>query len=283
MDNTLKIGEMTFQSFSSGAWKGWVNPDWNGVFASLDEWLASSERKVVLETVCRTVARHETPMGAVYSKLMRAGNDGALMKKELFPWLKWALGPARAVTVLKNTAAMLAKGHACPKPLLAARLGKKDGRHLNLLVTEEVKAPTLESIVAGDDSSAKNDGVRLAGEQLAALHADYFIHGDFLPRNTCLDIERHDLIFLDNDKTSRWRIKPPFFLQKRNLDQFCYSLMLLGGLNACSMEYPMIFLRAYSAACKWDVKRRERVFASVIAKAKTRWQNKHDRVIGKGK
>ena len=277
MCNTLKIGGLQYIKVSSKGWHGWKDVKCADAFVDIDSWLAADEHQIVLETPCRTIARHPFSFNGeainVYSKLMCAQNDGALKKHEILSLLKWALGPSRAVRVLKTTSLMLEFGHLCPRPLLAVRHKMRSGHHLNLLVTAEVTAPTLESIIQqkADDDARK--AVIAAGHDLAKLHADRFLHGDYLPRNTCLDGGK--IVFLDNDKTSRWPIMPPFQLRRRNLEQFAYNLMLQKGLKECKTELPTLFLDAYFEAAKRRDEERQK--GIVLNKARARWENRRRR------
>ena len=278
MCNKLTIGELEFIKVESHGWKGWVAAECADAFSDIDGWLVADGRKIVLETPCRTVARHPFQLNGqevnVYSKLMRAQNDGALEKNELFSLVKWAFGPSRAVLILKNTSRMIELGHLCPRPLFAARHRMKGGHHLNLIVTQEVTSPTLESVILGPSEEEAERAAVAAGHDLARLHADRFLHGDYLPRNTCLQDGR--IVFLDNDKTSRWPFMPPFSQRRRNLEQFAYNLMLLKGLEECKMALPNLFLKAYfEAAERGDAAHQTEI---VIRKTCARWENKKRRV-----
>ncbi len=273
------IGELEFIKVSFNGWRGWKDVKCSDDFTDIDTWLLANDRKLVLETPCRTIAKHPFKFDGqevnVYSKLMCAQNDGALKKHELFSLVKWALGPSRAVRILKNTAMMIELGHLCPCPLLAVRRMAKSGHHFNLLVTMEVTAPTVESIVLGNCDENAKSAVIAAGHDLAKLHADRFLHGDYLPRNTCL--ENGSIVFLDNDKTSRWPFMPPFPLRRRNLEQFAYNLMLLKGLEKCHMELPTIFLESYFEIAQMPDAGRQSDL--VLKKACARWERRRKRSV----
>ena len=275
MDETLEIGSLQFRRFAADGWKGWVLEGAEKEFADINLWLSSSPQKVVLDALCRRVVRHERPGGNLYSKLMWAQNDGALQKKELFSLLKWALGPARSVTILKTTSRMLAKGHLCPQPVLGARLLRKSGHHLNLIVTTEVVAPTIEDVIQKGSDAEAEVAVRQAGRDLARLHSDHFLHGDYLPRNACFS--ERGTVFLDNDKTRLWPFMPPWFLHRRNLEQFIYNLMLQKGLEVCHLELPMLFWEAYAEEAGIEERCRKAIFEGIVAKCRKRWENKAKR------
>lgn len=272
----MKIGSNEYVTFNHKGWHGWVTVDYAEAFADIDSWLDSPERKVVLQAPCRIVARHSLNGNIVYSKLMRAQNDGAYTHKECFSWIKWAIGPSRAVNILKTTSAMLARGHLCPRTLLGARKFSKKGWHLNLMVNEEIAFPTVEDIIQKGNPNAA-EVIRQCGRQLAILHKDNFIHGDYLPRNTCFDFSTCKVIYLDNDKTSHWLFRPPFFLQRRNLEQFAYNLLLQGGLETCHKEMPADFINAYAAEMEWTKDKLDDVTALVMNKSIARWENKRKR------
>ena len=252
---------------SWSGWRGFVLEQWQDLFSRIDDWLASPSQSI-LDLPCRRIARHETQKGIVYSKLMWASNDGAIKKHEIFPWLKWGLGSHRALHIWDVSRRMLQNGHLCAEPVLAVRKLQANLRHFNLLVTKEVTSPTIESIVLAGGKDAEN-AVIAAGKDLASLHADHFLHGDYLPRNTCL--QNGKIIFLDNDKSSHWDFSPPFFLKRRNLDQFAYNLLLLSGLDCYRDALSLAFIDAYCQAAKLAA---APISAKVMAKAKKRWENK---------
>ena len=276
MGELLKIGRLLYRHYDSDGWHGWVLDGYQEEFGRLEDWLANSPRRVVLDALCRKVAKHERPGGNLYSKLMWAQNDGALQKKEWFSLLKWALGPSRAVTVLETTAMMLEKGHLCPTTVLGVRKRATGGHHLNLLVTTEVAHPTIEDVIQKQGEGEAEEAVRRAGADLARLHADRFLHGDYLPRNACCSPE--GTVFLDNDKTRRWPFMPPWFLRRRNLEQFAYNLMLQKGLEECHLELPTLFWQAYAEAAGIPPGRRNEIFEGIVAKCRLRWENKARRV-----
>jgi len=257
------IGESSFLPVNQNGWYGLVAPDFASLFERLDEWL-SQDSAIILEAPCRTIRRHQTVQGTLYSKLMRAQNDGAYTRREWFAWLKWALGPSRALHILKISALMLARGHGCAVPVLAVRKRQWNGWHLNLLVTREVPFPTVEQFVTGP---SPNEALQASGKALASLHQDGFVHGDYLPRNCCLDAANHRLFFLDNDKTSHWQ-SAPFFLQQRNLEQFAYNLIRLTG----KQELPLPFLTAYFDSRQFAASHRETIQTAVMRHALARWQ-----------
>ena len=252
---------------SWSGWRGIVLEEWQELFSSIDDWLGSPSQ-FILDLPCRRIARHDTQKGIVYSKLMWAQNDGAIQKKEIFSWLKWALGPQRALHIWDVSRRMMECGHLCAEPVLAVRKLSVNLRHLNLLVTKEVTSPTVESIVLAGGKEAEN-AVIAAGKCLALLHADKFLHGDYLPRNTCL--QNGKIVFLDNDKSSHWNFMPPFFLRRRNLDQFAYNLLVLSGLESSCDTLSLAFIDAYCQEAKLAP---APISAKVMAKAKKRWEHK---------
>ncbi|MBR4676251.1 MAG: hypothetical protein IKP00_17475 [Victivallales bacterium] len=275
MGDILEIGSLVFRRFAADGWNGWVLDGEEKELANINLWLSTSPQTVVLDALCRRVVRHERPGGNFYSKLMWAQNDGALQKKELFSLLKWALGTARSVTILKTTANMLARGHLCPKPVLGVRHLEKSGRHLNLIVTTEVVAPTIEDVIQKGSEADAVVAVKQAGRDLARLHSDHFLHGDYLPRNACFS--EKGTVFLDNDKTSSWSFMPPWFLRRRNLEQFTYNLMLQKGLEECHLELPTLFWDSYADEAGIAESRRKSIFDGIIAKCRRRWENKAKR------
>jgi len=208
----------------------------------------------------------------IYEKiLMRGGNDGAVRNREVISWLKWTLLPSRGEHILKVTAAMAAHGHCCPTPVLGARCRGRWGYPRELFVSREVVQPTLEEcLVRAAGPGEQQHLLAFAAESLARFHRDHFVHGDFLPRNVCVDSQGGHLYFLDNDRTHHWPFPPPFLRQRRNLAQFCYNLMLLDGSGQSSL--PADFLQAYAEARPdWSLRRRRAEIALVQAQCDRRW------------
>ena len=269
MGTELKIGDLTFSRYSGGGWNGWVLKGLD-ISGKLETWLAPGGSQVLAESLCRRVACCLLDGRKVFLKIMWAQNDGAVKKRELTSLAKWALGPSRAIGILKVTSAMLASGLLCPVPIAGLRKKAYNGRHLNLLATWEVAAPTVESILQSGSRGEAEEAVKTAAKELARLHSLHFVHGDFLPRNACLD--SGGFYFLDNDKTWHWPFMPPWFLRVRNLEQFAYNLMLQGGLETCDMELPGGFLDAYAQASSVDVDR-----GRLLSRARARWERKRMR------
>lgn len=271
---SMTKGEMTFAPYCRNGWRGWILEGWQQLpeLADLDVWLHDPHQSVVLEAPCRTISRRETALGPVYVKLMRGGNDGAVRNREIISWLKWTLLPSRGEHILKVTAAMAAHGHRCPTPVLGARCRGRWGYPSELFVSREVIQPTLEECLAraaGPDE--QQNLLAFTAEQLARFHRDNFVHGDFLPRNVCVDSQAGHLYFLDNDRTHHWPFPPPFVRPRRNLAQFCYNLMLLDGSGQSRL--PDGFLKAYAEARPdWSLPRRRTEIALVQAQCDCRWK-----------
>ncbi len=273
MGSELKIGGLAFDKYSGCGWNGWVLQGLGDISGRLESWLAPGGSQVLAESLCRKVAFCWLDGRKVFLKIMWAQNDGAVKKHELTSLAKWALGPSRAVGILKVTSRMLAEGLLCPVPIAGLRRRVSSGRHINLLATWEVTAPTVESILQSGSRADAAEAVKTSAEELARLHSRHFVHGDFLPRNACLDSS--GFYFLDNDKTWHWPFMPPWFLRVRNLEQFAYNLMLQGGLETCDMELPGCFLDAYAAASSVNVDR-----GRLLSRARARWERRRMRAGG---
>lgn len=272
----MRYGELSFLRYRADGWDGWVLESWSGFagFADLDAWLSDRGcQEPVLEVPCRTITRAVTPLGTVYAKLMRAQNDGVLRKNELFSKFKWMFYPSRGRGIVLRTAAMLSLGHNCPVPVLGLR--RRHGLRLpeDLLVATELTDPTVEARLreAAGDSAARAAILETCGRELASLHADRFIHGDFLPRNVCLSRDGTTFSFLDNDRTHRWPCTPPFHFLRRNLTQFCFNLWLTA--ESPDPGEADTFISAYAAAAGWDG-RRTQAERRRIHQANTRRWNK---------
>lgn len=269
----LSIGHMAFLRFHAQGWNGWLNNAWADVeaFQDIGKWLGIQRDDIVLDTRCRTIFRETIPShGMVYAKLMRAQNDGVFSKNELFSKFKWKFYPSRAKCILKTTALMLAKGHHCPIPVLGIR--KKTFFHLpkDLFVATALTSPTVEERL----KSAANDEERISvlsicGRELARLHADGFVHGDFLPRNTCLSKDNGTFSYLDNDRTRHWPHTPVFHFQRRNLTQFCFNLYTLNHSDA--PELPTAFIEAYAEAAHWSARRLASEKRTIFTQNARRW------------
>jgi hypothetical protein len=275
MNDERPEGEkISFSRYRRNGWQGWILDGWQQLpeWSDLDGWLQSPDQAVVLELPCRTVSRRETAFGPVYAKLMRGRNDGALRNREVFSWLKWTLLPSRGEHVLKVSAAMLAHGHRCPVPVLGVRCRGRWGYPRELFVSRELLLPTLEEcLVQASGRDEQRRLLQLSAEELARFHRDRFVHGDFLPRNACVDVAAGALYFLDNDRSRRWPFRPPFFRQRRNLAQFCYNVMLVDGSGDSPL--PEWFLHAYAEArVDWPATRRRAEIALVLMQCARRWR-----------
>ncbi len=235
-----------FLPFEQDGWRGLIAEDF--ALPSIGEFLSEEGQALVVDSPCRIVSRHSFGRTRpVFAKLMRAQNDNAFQKKEFWAHWKWSNGPSRAIHILRVSAEMLCDGFFCPEPLLAVRKRESDGWHQNLLVTAEVNAPTLEqSLDKATDEAERENLVRNAARALFQFHSKGYVHGDFLPRNCCLDVSSGRFFFLDNDKTFHWKSFHPFwFLRKRNLEQFAYNVMRRGGFAEYHDNLARAFLEEY--------------------------------------
>jgi hypothetical protein len=260
--------------YAQDGWNGWMESAWMD-FAPLqqpDSWLTPQNGKTILDLPCRRVLRLETPRGAVYAKIMRAGNDGVIKNREWWGLLRWMLLPSRGVHIFHMHQRMLAMGHGCAEPVLGARHRGPWGYPHELFISREVPHDTLEALFPKLDAIQLETCLRCCAVQLAAFHADGFVHGDCIKRNLCYDMAEEQLYFLDNDRTKRWRNKAPFFLQRRNLAQFCYSLVRDGA--EADLTLPTCFLEAYGGQAGWSSRRledeKDRIFPPVLK----RWRQR---------
>ena len=256
-----------FLPFEQDGWRGLIAEGFT--LPSVEAFLAEGGQTLLVESPCRTVAHHSLGRTSpVYAKLMRAQNDTAFQKREFWAHWKWANGPSRAIHILHVSAEMLRDGFHCPEPLLAVRKREPNGWHKNLLVTAEVLAPTLEkSLDNTNDESEREALVREAAKALFQFHAKGYVHGDFLPRNCCLDRVTGQFFFLDNDKTFHWRhLRPFWMLRKRNLEQFAYNLMRREGFQECHDSLARAFLEEYGALSGKSINR-------AYQNALSRWQH----------
>ena len=269
----LTIGRLAFRRFHAQGWDGWLNDAWADAteLQTVDAWLDEPGQDIVLETLCRTVARRSIKgHGIVYSKLMRAQNDGVFTKNELFSKFKWKFYPSRAKCILKTTARMLERGHHCPIPVLGIRRKRLAELPTDLFVATELTDPTVEKRLkdASDDGERK-ELLSVCGRELARFHADGFIHGVFLPRNACLSRDNSTLSYLDNDRTRHWPRTPLFHFQRRNLTQFCFNLYVLARSD--SPELPEAFIDAYASAAHWSEARLRNEKRMIFAQNARRW------------
>lgn len=267
------IGSLSFLPFDKQGWKGWRLQSWGDFtpFEELDAWLAEPGHDVVLDVPCRTIFKQETPAGTIYAKLMRAQNDGVLRKKEWFSMFKWKYYPSRAKCILKTTAEMLACGHNCPMPILGVRRSNGSGLPTDLYVATELADPTVEQrLMDAGSVQAQKDILAVCGRRLAHFHGDGFVHGDFLPRNTCLDMKNERFSYLDNDRTRRWPNVPIFHFKRRNLTQFCFNLYILN--HSDDPELPNTFIQAYADEAKWNEKRFRSEADIIFSQNAQRWK-----------
>ena len=269
----LTIGSLAFLRFHAQGWDGWLNKDWADAdaFNDLGAWLESSNQDIVLDTLCRTVSRRTiSGHGIVFSKLMRAQNDGVFTKNELFSKFKWKFYPSRAKCILKTTAKMLAQGHHCPIPVLGIRKKHFSGLPTDLFIATALSDPTVEERLKNASSDVERKRIlSICGRELARFHADGFVHGDFLPRNTCLSMDNTTLSYLDNDRTRHWPRTPFFHFQRRNLTQFCFNLYVLARSDA--PELPETLIDAYAEAAQWPEQRLKEEKRAIFTQNARRW------------
>lgn len=276
-----QFGHFSFLRYRQQGWDGWLLESWQDAdfLDNLDAWLAdSSVQERILEVPCRTITRTATTHGVVYAKLMRAQNDGVLRKNELFSKFKWMFYPSRGRNIVVNTAQMLSLGHSCPVPVLGLR--RRHGLHLpeDLLVATELTDPTVEQRLAEADSMEERAAIlTICGQRLAQLHADRFVHGDFLPRNVCLSLDGTTLSYLDNDRTYRLPCRSCFHLQRRNLTQFCFNLWL--NAQKPSLDESNVFIEAYAKTACWSDRRTENEKQRIHNANHLRWQKTAEREL----
>lgn len=269
--NRFSAGELRFASRCLNGWDALVLEDWSDYapLLDLDRWMQEPSSERVKDTPCRIILKSLTPNGVIYTKYMRAQNDGVIQKHEIFPKLKWTFAPSRGQRILKTTAMMISCGHPCPLPILGARKRGAFGYPHEIFIAAEVTLPTAEDDFYSRKEAERPTLIRLCGRRLAALHRDGFIHGDFLPRNICPNWKEDNIFFLDNDRTKRHSIQMPFFLKRRNLAQFCFNLYLL----AEEPVEPLIddLVDSYAAELGWPDKRRASEAAIIKRQVNKRW------------
>lgn len=269
--NRFSAGELRFESRCLNGWDTLLLEEWSGYapFQDLDSWMKEPSSECVKDTPCRIILKSTTPHGVIYTKYMRAQNDGVIQKNEIFPKLKWTFAPSRAQRILKTTAMMISLGHPCPRPLLGARRRGAFGYPHEIFIAMEVALPTAEDDFYSRNEAERPDLIRLCGRRLAALHRDGFIHGDFLPRNICPNWKDDNIFFLDNDRTKRHSIQMPFFLKRRNLAQFCFNLYLLAEQPVESLIEAMV--DSYAAELGWPDSRRSAENETIKQQVNHRW------------
>jgi len=267
----FSAGELRFGSRCLNGWSALVLEDWSGFapLQDLDAWMKDTASEIIKDTPCRVILKSRTPEGVIYTKYMRAQNDGVIQKHEIFPKLKWTLAPSRAQRILKTTAMMIALGHPCPVPLLGARRRGRFGYPHEIFISTEVALPTAEDDFYQRTEATRPELIRLCGRRLAALHRDGFIHGDFLPRNVCPDWSNKTIFYLDNDRTKRHAIPQPFFLKRRNLAQFCFNLYLLAETPVEQLVDELV--AAYAEELGWPDKRRSAEAMTIKRQVNHRW------------
>lgn len=267
----FSAGDLRFGFRCLNGWNALILEEWSDYapLLDLDEWMKDAGSTEIKNTPCRVILKTMTPKGVVYTKYMRAQNDGVIKKHEIFPKLKWTFAPSRAQRILKTTAMMIALGHPCPVPLLGARRRGSFGYPHEIFISTEVTLPTAEDDFYQRNENTRPELIRLCGRRLAALHRDGFIHGDFLPRNICPDWTNDTVFYLDNDRTKRHAIPQPFFLKRRNLAQFCFNLYLL----AEKPVEPLIeaLVEAYAAELGWPDNRRSAETETIKQQVNHRW------------
>jgi tRNA A-37 threonylcarbamoyl transferase component Bud32 len=264
---------LNFKAFvSDDGWQGLVNNDWEDILdiKSIDEWMARQDQESLKDVPCRIILKASTKGGIVYTKYMRAQNDGVIKKRETFPKIKWTLSPSRALRILNTTAKMISLGHLAPTPVLAARKRMKFGYPHEIFIAEEVALDTAEDIFYKASDNQKLELMEFCGKTLAKLHRDGFIHGDYLPRNICPDAKRNAMVYLDNDRTKFHRINMPFFLKRRNLAQFSFNLYLLAENPAEDCVKSLVL--AYGDELGWKQAKVDGETNTILRQVAKRWE-----------
>ncbi len=267
----FSAGDLRFGFRCLNGWNALILEEWSDYapLLDLDEWMKDAGSEVIKDTPCRVILKTMTQKGVVYTKYMRAQNDGVIKKHEIFPKLKWTFAPSRAQRILKTTAMMIALGHPCAIPLLGARRRGSFGYPHEIFISTEVALPTAEDDFYQRNENTRPELIRLCGRRLAALHRDGFIHGDFLPRNICPDWTHDTVFYLDNDRTKHHTIPQPFFLKRRNLAQFCFNLYLLAEKPVESLIE--VLVEAYATELGWSDSRRSAEVETIKRQVNRRW------------
>lgn len=263
---------LNFKAFvSDDGWRGLVNDEWADILdiRRIDEWMARKDQESLKDVPCRIILKASTAGGIVYTKYMKAQNDGVIKKREIFPKIKWTLNPSRALRILNTTAKMIALGHLAPTPILGARKRMELGYPHEIFIAKEVELDTAEDIFYKANDSQKLELMEFCGKTLAMLHRDGFIHGDYLPRNICPDAKNNAMVYLDNDRTKFHRINMPFFLKRRNLAQFSFNLYLLAEnpVEHCVKS----LVNAYGNELDWKQSKIEGETSIILKQVARRW------------
>ena len=268
----FSAGKTHFLARCQNGWDVLVHEEWSDFapLQDLDAWMKLPSSEIVKDTPCRIILKTATPNGVIYTKFMRAQNDGVIKNHEIFPKLKWTLAPSRGQRILKTTAAMRALGHPCPVPILGARKRGAFGYPTEIFIASEITLPTAEDDFYQRSELVRPELISLCGRRLAALHRDGFIHGDFLPRNVCPDWKNNTIFFLDNDRTKHHALPMPFFLKRRNLAQFSFNLYLLAEQPVEPLVTALV--DAYAAELKWPDARRADETSRITRQVNLRWE-----------
>ncbi len=263
---------LNFKAFvSDDGWRGLVNNEWVDILdiRSIDEWMTRKDQESLKDVPCRIILKASTTAGIVYTKYMKAQNDGVIKKREIFPKIKWTLNPSRALRILNTTAKMISLGHLAPTPILGARKRMELGYPHEIFIAQEVELDTAEDIFYKANDSQKLELMEFCGKKLAMLHRDGFIHGDYLPRNICPDEKNNAMVYLDNDRTKFHRINMPFFLKRRNLAQFSFNLYLLAEnpVEHCVKA----LVNAYGNELDWKQAKIEGETSIILKQVARRW------------
>jgi tRNA A-37 threonylcarbamoyl transferase component Bud32 len=181
------------------------------------------------------VARKQTSCGGIYCKvfLPRDWREGV---KRLFR-------PGRGARAARSEHMMWAAGFNVPETLC---WGQKDGK--DYTVSREIEGVKMVSWLDRRDHPAgfRRMVLRRLGEEVGALHAAGFSHGDLRLSNILIreDTEKPVFYFLDNERTQLHRRRIPRREIVKNLRQINTD-----AVSRLSRTDRLRIFRAYHAAC----------------------------------
>lgn len=209
---------------------------------------------------------YEAPIGEIpcYVKHFTSRKSGT-KQVSLLNRLIWRLGSSRARQNLKANVKLQQAGFSAAKVLLAVR--KTDGlKAEDLFITQRVEGETFHHALLDANEERKKNLLEKMGKCIAELHDGGFIHGDLLPRNMIIEDETQAVVFLDNDRTRKWKLHTPRWQKWRNIEQLMYRLLVYHPYKTLRP-----FVHTYIAQSPYPPAQARKYAATALKRVRRRW------------
>ena len=222
-----------YQSFSHDGWKGQVASELQKPLEQFqgdwpDEFLNDSSFKKISLAHRTGILVFRGMIGGYdsYLKHFEHRKTGKNNRDNLWQNIRWRFGSSRALHNHRINLKLIELGFGAAKPLLAAR--KTDGfKAEDIFISQAVEGQPLQITLQETDPETHTKLLIQAGQTIARLHNNNFIHGDLLPYNILLSPDHSSLTFLDNDRTQHYPFGKQTHQKNRNIQQMLYRLLSL--------------------------------------------------------